>query len=153
MANKVALGQQIKIKKAEIKDAEQIAILGEQLGYSLTSQQVEQRLDKVKNNYDHVIYVTTLANDYVIGWAHAHICDLLIMPTQAILLGIVVDKDYRHHGIGRYLMQQIEQWAAMKQCDGVMLRSNIKRKEAHLFYKKLGYTNIKQSFVFYKQLV
>ncbi|BAY16036.1 GCN5-related N-acetyltransferase [Nostoc sp. HK-01] len=153
MTNKVALGQQIKIKKAEIKDAERIAILGEQLGYSLTNQQVEQRLDKVKNNYDHVVYVATLASDYVIGWAHAHICDLLIMPTQAILLGIVVDKDYRHHGIGRYLMQQIEQWAAMKQCDGVMLRSNIKRKEAHLFYKKLGYTNIKQSLAFYKQLV
>ncbi|MCC5639197.1 GNAT family N-acetyltransferase [Nostoc sp. CHAB 5844] len=153
MVNKVALGKQIKIKKAEIKDAERIAILGEQLGYSLTSQQVEQRLDKVKNNYDHVVYVATLANDYVIGWAHAYICDLLIMPTQAILLGLVVDKDYRNHGIGRYLMQQIEQWAAMKKCDGVMLRSNIKRKEAHLFYEKIGYTNIKQSLAFYKQLV
>ncbi|MBD2452074.1 GNAT family N-acetyltransferase [Nostoc sp. FACHB-152] len=153
MVNKVALGQQIKIKKAETKDAERIAILGEQLGYSLTTQQVEQRLDKVKNNYDHVIYVATLANEYVIGWAHAHICDLLIMPKQAILLGLVVDKDYRHHGIGRYLMQKIEQWAAVKECDGVMLRSNIKRKEAHLFYKKIGYANIKQSLAFYKQLI
>jgi GNAT superfamily N-acetyltransferase len=153
MTNKLTLGEQVKLRKAEIKDAERIAIIGEQLGYSLTSQQVEQRLDQVGNNYDHVVYVATLANDYLIGWTHAHICDLLIMPTQAILLGLVVDKDYRHHGIGRYLMQQIEQWAAIKECDGVMLHSNIKRKQAHLFYENIGYTNIKQSLAFYKQLV
>ncbi|MEH2182249.1 GNAT family N-acetyltransferase [Nostoc sp.] len=136
MTNKVAISEQFKIKKAEMKDAERITILGEQLGYSLTPQQVEQRLKKIQNDDDHVICVATLANEYVIGWTHAYICDLLIMPTQAIILGLIVDKDYRHHGIGRYLMQHIEQWAAMKECDGVMLRSNIKRKEAHLFYEK-----------------
>lgn len=70
-----------------------------------------------------------------------------------IVLGLVVDKDHRCIGIGRILIQQIEQWASLAGCEGVMLRSNIKRQEAHLFYEKIGYTNIKQSLTFYKQLV
>ncbi|MEH2413518.1 GNAT family N-acetyltransferase [Nostoc sp.] len=153
MTNKIAIGEQLKIKQAEIQDAARISILGEQLGYSVTNQQVEHRLAKIKNNHAHIVYVATGENDYVIGWAHAYICDSLLISTPAIILGLVVDKDYRHSGIGRFLMQQIEQWASLAGCDSVLLGSNIKRKEAHLFYEKIGYTNIKQSLTFQKQLV
>ncbi|MEH1775646.1 MAG: GNAT family N-acetyltransferase [Nostoc sp.] len=98
----------------------------------------------------HIVYVATLEDEYVIALAHAHICDSIVIPTPAIILGLVVDKDYRHSGIGRFLMQQIEQWASLAGCDSVLLRSNIKRKEAHVFYEKIGYTNIKQSLTFQK---
>jgi GNAT superfamily N-acetyltransferase len=153
MKNKVTIDEQVKIKRAEIKDAERIVTLGEQLGYSLTIKQVKQRFEKIQNNDAHIIYVASLSNDHVVGWAHAYICDLLIMPTQAMLLGLVVDQDYHHQGIGRYLMQQIEAWAALAGCEEVMLHSNIKRKEAHLFYEKIGYTNIKQSLAFQKKII
>ena len=119
----------------------------------MTNQQIEQRLTKIKNNDAHIVYVATLEDEYVIGWTHTHICDSIVIPTPAILLGLVVDKDYRHNGIGRILMQQIEQWASLAGCEGVLLRSNIKRQEAHLFYEKIGYTNIKQSVTFYKKLI
>jgi GNAT superfamily N-acetyltransferase len=152
MTNQVRIDQEIKIRQAEIKDAERIAILGENLGYAVTNQQVEQRLTKIQNNDAHIVYVATLENQYVIGWAHAHTCDSILTPV-CLLLGLVVDKDYRHRGIGRVLVQQIEQWAFLMGFEGVLLRSNIKRQEAHLFYEKIGYTNIKQSFTFYKKLV
>ncbi|MEH2364446.1 GNAT family N-acetyltransferase [Nostoc sp.] len=152
MTNKVTVGQEIKIRQATIKDVERIASLCEQLEYSVTNQQIEQRLSKIKNNDAHIVYVATLEDEYVIGWAHAHIYELIIIPTQAIIFGLVVDKNYRHNGIGRLLMQQIEQWADVLGCEGVILRSNIKRQEAHLFYEKIGYTNIKQSVTFYKKL-
>ncbi|WP_225895947.1 hypothetical protein [Dendronalium phyllosphericum] len=42
--------KQVKIKQAEIQDAERIASLCEQLGYSVTKQQIEQRLGKIKSN-------------------------------------------------------------------------------------------------------
>ncbi|MHC5733357.1 GNAT family N-acetyltransferase [Nostoc sp.] len=153
MTNKVTVGEKIKIRQAEIKDVERIASLCEKLEYSVTNQQIEQRLTKIKNNNAHIVYVVTLEDEYVIGWAHAHICESIVIPTPAIILGLVVDKDYRHSGIGRFLMQQIEQWASLAGCDSVLLRSNIKRKEAHLFYEKIGYTNIKQSLTFYKKLL
>jgi len=140
------------IRQAEIKDSERISILCEQLGYSTTKEQIEERLSKIQNNNSHIIYVATLENEYVIGWAHAHISDLIIVPNQALLFGLVVDKNYRNSGIGRLLMQHIEEWATLGSCEGVILRSNIKRQEAHLFYEKIGYTNIKQSVTFYKKL-
>jgi GNAT superfamily N-acetyltransferase len=147
------MDKQFKIRQSEIQDAERIASLCEQLGYSVTKQQIEQRLAKIKNNNSHIVYVAALVNEYVIGWTHAHIYDLIVMPTSATILGLVVDRDYRHRGIGSCLMQQIEQWATLAGCEGVLLRSNIKRKEAHLFYEKIGYINIKQSLTFQKQLI
>ncbi|MEJ6480174.1 GNAT family N-acetyltransferase [Nostoc punctiforme UO1] len=153
MTNQFTIVEQFKIKQAEIKDVDRIASLCEQLEYSVTNQQIEQRLTKIKNNDAHIVYVATLENEYVIGWAHAHICDSIVISTPAIILGLVVDKDYRHSGIGRFLMQQIEQWASLAGCDSVLLRSNIKRQEAHLFYEKIGYTNIKQSLTFHKKLL
>ncbi|BAY89935.1 MULTISPECIES: GNAT family N-acetyltransferase [unclassified Tolypothrix] len=142
----------IQIRLAKDKDVERIAILCEQLGYSTTPQQIEQRLVKIQDNKSHVVYVATLANDYVVGWAQAHTCDLIIMPNQALLFGLVVDADYRYAGIGRKLMQYIEEWADLVGCEGIILRSNIKRKEAHIFYEKIGYANTKQSMTFYKKI-
>ncbi|MDZ8080280.1 MAG: GNAT family N-acetyltransferase [Nostoc sp. DcaGUA01] len=152
MTNQLTIDRQFKIRESQIQDAEQIAILCDQLNYSATKTQIEQRLVQIQNNNSHIVYVATVANDYVIGWVHAQICDLLVMPKQAMILGLVVEKDYRNHGIGRFLMQQIEQWASLLGCDGVRLNSNIKRKEAHLFYEKIGYTNLKQSVTFTKKL-
>ena len=144
--------ENLQITQAKIKDSERIAILCEQLGYSATEEQIEERLSKIQNNNSHIIYVATVENDYVIGWAHAHISDLIIIPNQALLFGLVVDENYRNNGIGRLLMEHIEKWATLFGCEGVILRSNIKRQEAHLLYEKIGYTNIKQSVTFYKKL-
>ncbi|MCG6134627.1 MAG: GNAT family N-acetyltransferase [Nostoc sp. LLA-1] len=152
MTNQITVGETIKIRQAEMKDVERIVSLCEQLEYSVTNKQIEQRLAKILNSDAHIVYVATLVNEDVIGWAHAHICDSIVISTPAILLGLVVDQDYRYNGIGRYLMQQIEQWAYLVGCESVLLRSNIKRQEAHSFYEKIGYTNIKQSVTFSKKL-
>lgn len=144
--------EQINIRLAEGKDAERIAVLCDLLGYSATPQQIKQRVEQIQDQKTHVVYVATGANDYVVGWAHAHTCDLIIIPNQALLFGLVVDEDYRHAGIGRKLMQYIEQWAALVGCEGIIVRSNIKRTEAHIFYERIGYTNTKQSMTFYKKI-
>ncbi|MEH2107657.1 hypothetical protein [Nostoc sp.] len=57
MTNKVTVDEKIKIRQAEIKDVERIASLCEQLEYSVTNQQIEQRLTKIKNNDTHIVYV------------------------------------------------------------------------------------------------
>ncbi len=152
MASNVSINNQVLIRTAEIKDAERIAILANQLGYSVTNQQAKERIHKIQNNDNHVLYIATLDNEYVIGWVHAYICDSIVIQTPALLLGLVVDQDHRHQGVGRLLMEEIENWAAKSGAEGVLLRSNIKRNEAHLFYEKIGYTNIKQSLTFYKSL-
>jgi GNAT superfamily N-acetyltransferase len=152
MTHQLIINGQVKIRKSQIQDAEQIAILSGQLNYPATKTQIEQRLTEIENNNSHIVYVATLANDDVIGWVHGHLCDLIVMPKQVMIFGLVVDKDYGNQGIARFLMQQIEEWASLLGCDGVRLNSNIKRKEAHSFYEKIGYTNIKQSMTFTKKI-
>lgn len=152
MPSNVSINNQVIIRTAEITDTERIAILADQLGYTVTNQQAQERIYKIQNNANHILYVATSGNEDVIGWAHAYICDSIVIQTPALLLGLVVDQDHRYKGIGRLLMKQIENWTTKSGADGVLLRSNIKRKEAHLFYEKIGYTNIKQSLTFYKSL-
>jgi GNAT superfamily N-acetyltransferase len=137
---------------AELEDAEPIAVLCEQLGYPTSTEEVRDRLLVIKNDEEHVVYVAQLASGAVVGWIHAHICNLVITPPQALLLGIVVERSQRYGGIGRLLMQKIEQWAEEKSCQAVLVRSNIIRQEAHVFYEKIGYQKTKQSLVFTKIL-
>lgn len=142
----------IAIRPACPQDAESIAMLCTQLGYRATRSQIEQRLNTLDSNEHHVIYVAALPTDKAIGWIHAHRCDLIIMPPQTLVLGLVVEENYRNCGIGQRLMKSIENWAIDKDCDAVLVRSNLIRKEAHIFYQKIGYTITKQSLVFSKSL-
>ena len=151
MNEKFAVNQPFSIRQSHLQDADRIRILSEQLGYNSTLKQIEQRLKKIQTNAAHILYVATVINDYVVAWGHASVTDLLMLPNQVILWGLVVDENHRNQGIGKALIQSIEQWANQLGCAGIMLYSNIKRLETHLFYEKNGYTNIKQSLVFTKQ--
>jgi N-acetylglutamate synthase-like GNAT family acetyltransferase len=140
------------VRLANFQDAQAITSLCKQLGYEATVVEIQQRLNKIQSNENHVMYVATLETDKVVGWIHSHLCDLVIMPTQALILGLVVDENYRCCGIGKKLLAGVEQWANKNNCDAVMVRSNVIRQKAHKFYQKNGYKNIKQSLVFYKKL-
>ncbi|MTI68563.1 MAG: GNAT family N-acetyltransferase [Firmicutes bacterium] len=64
----------------------------------------------------------------------------------------MVDKDSRKKGIGKKLMTQVEKWGRKKGCSTVNLRSNIIRKDAHVFYNKIGYENVKKQYTFRKKI-
>jgi GNAT superfamily N-acetyltransferase len=141
----------VNIRIACLEDATKIAILCQKLGYSVQKIEIEQRLKQLQKDNHHGIFVAAQTNE-VVGWVHVCQCDLLIMPRHAIVLGLIVDENYRRSGIGKKLMQSIESWAKERECEAILLRSNIIRKEAHIFYEKIGYHNIKQSLVFQKSL-
>ena len=143
----------ITIRPACLEDAERISILCEQLGYSASNEDIKNRLFSLQEDDSHIIYVATLPNNFVVGWVHAHKCHLVIMSPQVLIFGLVVDINYRSNGIGGLLMQQIEKWARINNCQTIRLRSNIIRKEAHKFYEKMGYKNTKHSLEFCKNLI
>jgi N-acetylglutamate synthase-like GNAT family acetyltransferase len=97
----------ITIRIAQSRDAENIAKLCHQLGYPTSSEAVQQRCQTIQANNCHIIYVA-IANEEVVGWVHGHLCDLVITPPQIIILGLVVDAQHRGCGIGRLLLQHIE---------------------------------------------
>jgi len=53
--------------------------------------------------------------------------------------GLIVDKKYRRKGVGRLLMKKSEEWGKSNGCDSVLLATQVKRSEAHLFYSCIGY--------------
>ncbi len=57
----------------------------------------------------------------------------------ALLEGLVVDKKQRHHGIGSKLFKECVEVAKRKNCYKMIFTSGSDRKNAHDFYKKLGF--------------
>jgi GNAT superfamily N-acetyltransferase len=140
------------VRKATLKDARQLSRLNSQLGYPYTAEKVKIKLKQLLNDKDHLILVATPPDGLVRGWIHGHVYRLFYTDKMAEISGLVVDKNCRGGGIGKKLMQEVELWAKIKGCRFVNLRTNIIRKEAHIFYEKLGYKNIKTQFTFRKPL-
>ena len=72
---------------------------------------------------------------------------------SAIIGGLVVREDMRGHGIGRRLCLEVEQWARSRSVPLVRVRSQIKREDAHRFYLRDGYRQVKTSLVFEKKVL
>jgi GNAT superfamily N-acetyltransferase len=144
---------QATVRLAGAADIEPLAKLCQYLGYPASPAEVQQRLSQIQSDEQHAVYVAEIPNEYqVVGWVHVYTRQLMLTNLQAEIGGIVVDQRHRHIGIGRFLMQHAEMWALEKGCEAITLRSNILRKDAHIFYERVGYRNIKTLLAFYKVL-
>jgi len=63
---------------------------------------------------------------------------------------IVVDESFRGQGIGKKLMERITEIAKENSCKRIELDSAFHRKNAHGFYKSIGYEII--AYLFSKTL-
>jgi len=73
-------------------------------------------------------------------------CYCLIIPNLtrlgssiAFVENVVIDKEYRGQGLGRKVMEMAIEFARKNNCYKVILQSASFRKEAHQFYKNLGF--------------
>lgn len=144
------MSDDVKIREAIATDSPAIALLCQQLSYSVTIEQIRERLDAIQRSDRHALFVCDRANSGVIGWVHVYLSQLLLTEQFAEIGGLIVDRTTRRRGIGRQLMQKAEYWAREKRCSAVLLGSNIVREEAHQFYARLGYDRIKTSLTFRK---
>jgi len=144
---------QTTIRLARTGDTEHIAVLCQQLGYPASQEEIQQRLNQIQPREGHAVYVAELPDGRVVGWIHVCVRQLVVADPQAEIEGLVVAEGHRRCGVGRLLMQQAEQWAREKGCWAVCLRSNVIRTDAHAFYERIGYSNIKTSLTFRKVLV
>ena len=139
------------IRHAIPEDAGAIARLSDQLGYPSTEEESARRLREVIWQSGHAVYVAE-CDGKLIGWVHVYVDHSLLADMPAEVAGLVVDENYRGHGLGRVLMEQVERWAKEHGCRSVRLRSNVLRSRAHVFYERLGYRVIKSQKAFCKNL-
>ncbi|RZT23502.1 GNAT family N-acetyltransferase [Fictibacillus sp. BK138] len=113
-------------------------------------EQVEERFKKIYEEKDSIIFLYEM-NNTICGWVHVY-GKCIIQLEYAEIGGLVVDTAYRGKGIGKHLMRKAEEWAIEKGYSEIRLRSGGHRKEAHDFYERIGYENIKWQEVFSRKL-
>lgn len=138
-------------RKAEINDASAISkICTDDLGYKCTVELVSDRLKNIDGKRE-TVYVAEI-DGTVVGYIHAEIYNTLYYESMINILGIAVSSDYRRKGIGRALLSRAEEWGKENGVKIARLNSGGSRKEAHNFYRAMGYDDKKMQVRFLKKL-
>lgn len=103
-------------------------------------EKVSEIYNKIRNNEDYII-LTAKIKEELVGSLTAIICYELIGECNPYMNieNVIVAKKYRRNGIGRKMMEYIENEAISKGCYAIQLISSSERKKSHKFYKSLGY--------------
>ena len=138
------------IREVQINDVQDIYHLNTQeMGYDYPLTQTKLKLQAIINSPHDKIYVA-IKDHQVIGYVHANDYDTIYAPHMKNIMGIAVDSRYKRQGIGTALLTKIEQWAKESGAKGVRLVSGATRKNAHAFYRSMGYGHEKQQINFKK---
>jgi len=125
------------IRDARPTDADAIARLLTQLGYPSEAEAVESRLDRLLIVGDRVAVAEV--DGAVVGLAHLQVTPAIERDRPAAKLGaLVVDEAHRGHGIGRLLVEAMEEEARRRACELLYVTSSERRDDAHAFYERIG---------------
>lgn len=139
------------IRQAKIEDYKDICkICCDDLGYNCSEELVKERLEGLDKNNERVL--VAVYNGKVVGYLHAQIYKTLYFEELINFLGLAVSKEYRNKKVGTRLVNEIENWAKENGIKKVRVNSGFSRKEAHEFYRSLGYNNEKEQIRFLKSL-
>lgn len=138
---------QITFREIILDDAEALAQLSLQFGYSVTVEEMIHRLAQVMAREDHCGFVA-LAEQRVVGWIHAFHAIRLESEAFVEIGGLVVAENYRMQGIGQQLVKQVKVWAVGQSIKKLRVRCNTTRTDTHKFYLKSGFTESKEQKVF-----
>ena len=141
------------IRRLTAVDAPGVRNLNDQLGYPMSTEVVQSRIETILNRQDHAAFVAE-KNGEVIGWIHVYVSHILESTNSFVEIGgLVVDEEQRGLGVGKALVKAVEEWTIQSGFDDIRLRSAIKRVEAHKFYESLGYRIVKTQMRFEKKLI
>ena len=102
---------------------------------------------KVLESPTNFIYV---ADDkgVIVGFITFSIRNVVRYPRPiAELDELFVTSDHRKNGLGKQLMETVENKAKELECYRIYIETNYRFKDAHAFYEALGYTNYGYHFI------
>jgi len=130
------------LRNITIFDAQEIqSISNFELGYDVNLDIVRKQIRKLTNDNKHNIIIG-FENEQtrkIIGFVHAELYESLYMDTGLNILGLAVDSNFQGQGIGKKLMNSIEDYALKNNISYIRLNSNVRRRDAHKFYESIGY--------------
>lgn len=130
------------LRNITILDAKEIQkISNYELGYDVDLDIVKKQIEKLTNDNKHnvIIGFENEQTRKIIGFVHAELYESLYMDTGLNILGLAVDSNFQGRGIGKRLMNAIEDYTLKNNISYIRLNSNVRRTEAHKFYESIGY--------------
>jgi GNAT superfamily N-acetyltransferase len=138
------------IRPAGEEDCAEIVRLSSQLGYPATTVAMQKRLQRLLASSANAIFVAESANGGLAGWIHGVLSQVLEADYRVEIAGLIVDERFQRMGVGRALVERVEDWAKSQGIELVVVRCRSTRIEAHQFYASLGYNQTKTQIVFRK---
>ena len=130
----------------------ELARLTSQLGYPVSEASIRTRMCRMFTSIDVSLLVAERPDGKLAGWIHGFLCQLLESDYRVEIGGLIVDERYRRSGIGRGLVQAIENWAEEQGATELSVRCREEREESHKFYESLSFRPIKTQRVLRKRL-
>ena len=130
------------LRDITIFDAQEIQRISKiVLGYDVDLDIVKKQIEKLTNDNKHnvIIGFENEQTRKIVGFVHAELYESLYMDTGLNILGLAVDSNFQGRGIGKRLMNAIEDYALKNNISYIRLNSNVRRTEAHKFYESIGY--------------
>ena len=127
------------LREATIKDVENIQELIALLGYQINLPDLTATIEIYKQRgYIQVAII----NEKAVGFITALLIPLFhAKENMCRITALSVHSSHKRHGIGKKLVNAVEEWSLDNDCFYLEVTSGEKRKdEAHLFYGSLGYT-------------
>jgi len=122
-------------------DLNALTQLMDELGYPTQPEVLSSRLKRMESNPMYHTFVAEIKEEIVgmVGIRQFITYEFDEIITQISVL--VTKAEFRRQGIGKALVQYVEQWSKHNGSDMIILSSGIKpeRKQAHEFYKSIGF--------------
>jgi GNAT superfamily N-acetyltransferase len=141
------------VRRAVVTDATQIARLAVQFGHPVIAAELRERIAAQGALPSQYLAVAQDSSTNLVGWIQAVRGLVLIAGERAEIIGLVVDAAARRCGVGSLLLKAAQQWAYAAGVAEIMVRSNVQRDSAHIFYLALGYNRLKTQHVYAKTLL
>ena len=125
----------------------------EALGYSFSLEETASQLDKLSQDSHHYLLgFEEPTNHDLLGYVHAEVYESLYSKPGFNILALAVLPQTQGKGIGKTLLEGLEQEAEKRGYKFIRLNSADHRIGAHAFYEKVGYTCDKMQKRFIKLL-
>ncbi|MGT2935502.1 GNAT family N-acetyltransferase [Streptococcus castoreus] len=123
------------------------------LGYGVSLDLLEKQFNHLmKDNHHYFLGYVDEKTDQLLGYVHAERYETFYSDSGLNLLALAVLPNYQGRGIGRTLLEAMENLAVKEGFAFIRLNSASHRKEAHAFYRNLDYVGDKTQLRFIKML-
>ena len=135
------------IRKAIVEDCKQISLLLNQLDYADTEPFIKEKVEILLMDPNEELLVFEEDKSVIAVISVHFIPQLAVKGDFARISYFAVDKNIRSHGIGRKIEEFCTNLAIKRHCDRIEVHCHSRRKDAHRFYIRQGFTESPKYFI------